>query len=160
MAVGRTPGFRIELSEESLEQITKAEPRLVQSLLDDLDGDDEKLRQIARDSLLQLGFSKPAQESKGVVSFLLQRAREGKFGEHAISMGSKEKTCYLPKLPTPIPALSSSPSLVSPIAPRPTLAPPIAPRPTLARLTPSLSAPHSSDGVNPPPIDINPDTEY
>lgn len=86
MAVGR-PGWKTELSTGSIEKIVGAEAQIVDILLEDLKDEDSKVRKAAVDALLQLGFQKPAQEAKGIVAFLLQRAREGKFGEYAALVG-------------------------------------------------------------------------
>ena len=83
-----------DFSEESLDKIREAEEEIVDSLIRDLNSADLKERDAARKQLIQLGFTKEKEEASGVVSFLLQKAREGEFGEHArvyqAAMGGNE----------------------------------------------------------------------
>lgn len=84
MAVAKTAGHITKLSEASLERIRDQEDAIVQSLLDDVQDADAKVRMAARKDLIALGFQHREEvTATSVISLLLDKAKKGEYGEQA-----------------------------------------------------------------------------
>lgn len=82
--VTKTAGRITKLSDASIELIRNQEEIIVQSLLDDLQDTDPKVRQAARKDLIALGFQhKEEITATSVISLLLDKAKRGEYGEQA-----------------------------------------------------------------------------
>lgn len=75
----------VRLSPENLKRIRDSEDLIVDSLLGDLNAPEPNVRKEARATLIRLGFTQKKDKAKEVVALLLEKAREGKFGEQARS---------------------------------------------------------------------------
>ena len=95
------PSTRFTLSDTALERIREQEDMIVTGLINDLQSTDEKVVQLARKQLIELGFTSKEDSAKGVVAFLLEKARAGEFGKHAAAFSrstSNERESFDKKL--------------------------------------------------------------
>lgn len=85
-------GSKFSLSDAAMDKLRQQEDLLVTSIIQDMASPDPKISTAARKQLIDLGFTAKDDGAKGVVSFLLEKARQGAFGSQAATFGADGKT--------------------------------------------------------------------